>query len=150
MKSSSSEPDATGRDFAAWLNRELTARGYDLTGPRSGGKSAFAKDSGLSSSTVGRLTRGESVTDTRVLGLLAEALHVSLGEVLVRAGVLSADQLTAVQHPEAGERRITPEQAATELGITDEQQRALFIAMTHTLRRQRPPGAAEGEGQHLA
>ncbi|MFK0296413.1 helix-turn-helix domain-containing protein [Streptomyces sp. NPDC090442] len=129
--------------FAQWLHDQLTARGYDLSGPRSGGRARFAERSGISPSSVGRLLRGDNVTDTRVLGLLAEALGVRLGEVLVRAGVITADELTAVQNPTTGPRSITPEQAADELGIQDPQSRALFLSMTETLRHQR---ATNGDG----
>ncbi|MFZ3569242.1 helix-turn-helix domain-containing protein [Streptomyces sp. BH034] len=130
--------------FAAWLHDQLTTRGYDLSGPRSGGKSAFASASGISPSTVGRLLRGDHVTDTRVLALLAENLRVPLGEVLVRAGVLNEGELRAVQNPTEGPRNITPEQAADELGIRDDQARRLFVSMTHTLQRQPPPDEGEG------
>ncbi|MFF1686043.1 helix-turn-helix domain-containing protein [Streptomyces sp. NPDC058254] len=127
-----------GQEFAAWLHDQLTARGYDLSGLRSGGKTAFATASGISPSTVGRLLRGDSISDTRVLGLLATALGVPLGEILVRAGVLTADELGAVQRPTDRPRRITPEQAADELGITDEHERRVFVSMTHTLQRSKP------------
>lgn len=140
-------PDHRAAAFAEWLQEQLTARGYDLTGPRSGGKSAFANNSGISPSSVTRLLRGDGVSDTRVLALLAAALQVPLGEVLVRAGVLEEAELQAVQHPSPGPRRITPEQAADELGITDDQSRRLFVNMTQTLQRKPPPETGEG---HLA
>ena len=126
------------RAFADWLHDQLTRRGYDLSGLRSGGRTAFAADSGISPSTVGRMLRGDSVTDTRVLGLLAQALHLPLGEVLVRAGILDERELAAVRDPRPGERRITPEQAADELGIEDTQARRLFVSMTETLQRSSP------------
>ena len=130
--------------FATWLHEQLTRRGYDLSGPRSGGKSAFASASGISPSTVGRLLRGDYISDTRVLAMLAQALRVPLGEILVRAGVLDEGELRAVQNPETGARRITAEQAADELGITDDTSRRLFLSMTETLQRQPPPDAGEG------
>ena len=136
--------DRRAAALANWLQQELTNRGYDISGPRSGGKSAFAAASGISPSTVGRLLRGDNVTDTRVLALLAAALQVPLGEVLVRAGVLNENELRAVQHPTTGPRSITPEQAADELGITDDQARRVFVSMTHTLQRQPPPDTGEG------
>ncbi|MFG7946327.1 helix-turn-helix domain-containing protein, partial [Streptomyces cacaoi] len=73
--------------LAAWLHDQLTRRGYDL-GPRGGGRSRFAETSGISPSSVGRLLRGDPVTDIRVLELLARALGTPLGEILIRAGVL--------------------------------------------------------------
>ncbi|MFF7234437.1 helix-turn-helix domain-containing protein [Streptomyces sioyaensis] len=136
-------PDQRAAAFAAWLHAELEARGYDLSGPRSGGRGAFAKDSGISPSTVGRMLRGDHITDTRVLALLAQALRVSLADVLVRAGVIDEDELKAVQNPATGTRRISPEQAADELGIDDEQSRRLFLSMTQTLQRKPPPGTGE-------
>lgn len=145
MKKDNGASDHRAAAFAEWLHTQLTARGYDLTGPRSGGKSAFATDSGISPSSVTRLLRGDGVSDTRVLALLAAALQVPLGEVLVRAGVLEESELRAVQHPETGARRITPEQAADELGITDDQSRRLFVNMTQTL--QRKPSTERGEGR---
>lgn len=149
MKNNNHGQAATERAFAAWLHDQLTRRGYDLSGLRSGGKSAFAADSGISPSTVGRLLRGDNVTDTRVLGLLAKALHVPLGEVLVRAGILDERELAIVRDPQPGERRITPEQAADELGITDEQARRVFVSMTETLQRTPPPGAgAQRRAEH--
>ncbi|MGD6762079.1 helix-turn-helix domain-containing protein [Streptomyces sp. BH097] len=143
MKNSKRSSEDTAKTFGDWLNDELTARGYDLSGLRSGGKTRFAADSGISAATVGRLLRGEAVTDTRVLGMLATALHVPLGEILVRAGVLNESDLRGVQDPTPGDRRITPEQAAAELGIEDEQSVRLFVSMAKTLQRN-PPGNGEG------
>ncbi|MEU8721478.1 helix-turn-helix domain-containing protein [Streptomyces antimycoticus] len=140
----SNDSEAGAQAFAKWLREQLTRRGYDLTGLRSGGKTAFAADSGISPSTVGRLLRGDNVTDTRVLGMLATALHVPLGEVLVRAGILDERELAFVRQPQPGERRITPEQAADELGIEDAQARRLFVSMAETLQRTPPPSAEEG------
>jgi hypothetical protein len=76
--------------------------------------------------------------------MLAAALQIPLGEVLVRAGVLDEADLRAVQNPTTGPRRITPEQAADELGIDDEQSRRLFVNMAQTLQRKPPPATGEG------
>ncbi|MEV6073994.1 helix-turn-helix transcriptional regulator [Streptomyces sp. NPDC052069] len=140
-------PDQPAPAFGEWLRDQLTQRGYDLSGLRSGGKSAFAAASGISASTVGRMLRGDHVTDTRVLALLAQSLEIPLGEVLVRAGILDAAELRAVQDPSTSGRRITVEQAADQLGIEDDQSRRLFASMTRTLQRKPPPDTGEG---HLA
>jgi transcriptional regulator with XRE-family HTH domain len=125
-------------DFATWLHRQLTDRGYDLS-QRGGGRSRFAEDSGISPSTVGRLLRGEGAKDIGTLTTLADALGLPLGDVLVEAGVLSRGELDNVQHPTTGPRRITPEQAADELGIKDDQARRVFVSMVKTLQRTPPP-----------
>lgn len=82
-------------------------------------------------------------TDTRILRTLAEAIRVPYPEVLVRAGVLTPDELAAVQRP-VTDNQITPEQAADELGITDPAERKVFVNMTRTLSRTTPN---EGEQQ---
>ncbi|MFE7853713.1 helix-turn-helix domain-containing protein [Streptomyces sp. NPDC057403] len=127
-------------DFGLWLRQQLETRGYDL-GIRGGGQTRFAEESGIGRATISRILSGQGATDTKVLGQLAAALHIPLGEVLVRAGILDPSELRAVQEPPApGERRITPEQAADELGLTDEHRRRLFVNMTQTLQRTPPEG----------
>lgn len=132
-------------EFGRWLTGRLESLGYNLSGPRSGGRSAFAEQSGLSPSTVTRLLRGEMPTDTRILRTLAEAIDVPYPEVLVRAGVLTPEELAAVQQPVTSPR-ITPEQAADQLGITDPAERKVFVNMAQTLRRATP----DDGGQQLA
>ncbi|MGW7514818.1 helix-turn-helix domain-containing protein [Streptomyces sp. NPDC054796] len=133
----------TPEEFATWLRDQLIRRGYDL-GIRGGGRTKFADESGIGRATVTRILRGESATDTQVLEKIAATLGVPFGQVLIEAGVVTPDQLGAAQHPERGPRRITPEQAADELGIEDAQARRLFVSMTETLQRTPPPETGEG------
>ncbi|MFD4371534.1 XRE family transcriptional regulator [Streptomyces sp. NPDC058527] len=128
-------------EFGGWLAAKLEGLGYDLSGRRSGGRTAFAKDSGISMATVMRLLNSEIPTDVRILRTLADAIHEPYADILVRAGVLTPEELAAVRRPTAppGDR-ITPDQAADELGITDPTERRLFLKMTDTLRRSTPPG----------
>ncbi|MEV7413495.1 helix-turn-helix transcriptional regulator [Streptomyces althioticus] len=130
--------------FAQWLRDQLTRRGYDLA-PRGGGQSRFAEDSGIGRATISRILAGQGATDTRVLAQLAAALQVPLGEVLVRAGIATDEELGRVANPQPGARRITPEQAADELGIADEQARRLFVSMVETLQRTPPPTERSAE-----
>ncbi|MFD5873749.1 helix-turn-helix domain-containing protein [Streptomyces sp. NPDC060322] len=134
--------------FADWLHEQLTAKNYDLSGARSGGKSRFAEDSGISPSTVGRLLEGKRVTDMDVLARLAENLGVTLGTVLLRAGIVSTADLVAIQEPETGPDAMTPEQAATALKITDPHKRAVFVSMTETLQQPPPDTGEERLAEH--
>jgi len=144
MKNKGNERDT----FAAWMRDQLTRRGYDL-GLRGGGRNRFATDAGISPSTVGRLLRGEGATDTGSLARIAETLDVPLTEVLVRAGVLSADDI-ATYARRHGHRDVsqplTPEQAADELGFTDPTRRALYLATVETLRK--PDDGGEQRAEH--
>ncbi len=135
------ERNDTAAQFADWLRDQLTRRGYDL-GTRGGGQTRFAEDSGIGRATVSRILSGQGATDTRVLALLADALHTPLGEVLVHAGILDAGELHAVQRP--ADTHITPDAAADELGIVDPQARRLFLSMVETLQRDAPKGARRG------
>jgi hypothetical protein len=127
--------------FADWLRSELVRRGYDLSGPRSGGKGNFANDSGISRPSISRMLdpAGRSITDIGILTQLAESLQHPLGDILVRVGVIDSSELRAVQDPQPGPRRITPQEAAAALGITDTQSLRLFVSMAETLQRQPPP-----------
>ncbi|WP_430479348.1 helix-turn-helix domain-containing protein [Streptomyces sp. P11-1] len=121
------------KEFGKWLHHQLVRRGYELS-PRGGGRSAFARDSGIGRATISRILLGQGATDTAVLAQLAEALDRPLSEILVRAGILSAEELAAAQTPD-GHRQITPDEAADELGIpTDPTSRRLFNSMVETLR----------------
>ncbi|MFJ3867872.1 helix-turn-helix domain-containing protein [Streptomyces nigra] len=142
-RNSGADPRAA---FGHWLRQQLETRGYDLR-MRGGGQGKFAEDSGIGRATISRILSGQGATDTRVLAQLATALHIPLGEVLVRAGILDPSELRAVQEPPApGDRRITPEQAAQELGLTDEHRRRLFVNMTQTLQRTPPDDGRSAAG----
>ncbi|MEU1674064.1 helix-turn-helix domain-containing protein [Streptomyces roseifaciens] len=126
-------PAHTPKTFANWLKEQLIRRGY----PDRGGQKKFATDSGISQSTVSRLLRadGEPALDT--LHALSEALGVSLGELMKRAGVLTDEDLAAAARP-MNPASITPEEAARELGITSEPGIETFTRMVTGLRATEP------------
>ncbi|MFF0630354.1 helix-turn-helix domain-containing protein [Streptomyces sp. NPDC004296] len=131
MTDTPSEPKHTPETFAAWLRSQLARRGY----PERGGQREFAKHSGISTATVSRLLRADGLPDVRTLQALSEALRIPLGELLVRAGVASREDLAAAARPVTPEP-ISPEQAAAELGITSPEAVAAFVAMVTALRPQ--------------
>ncbi|MFK0180037.1 helix-turn-helix domain-containing protein [Streptomyces xanthochromogenes] len=125
----------TPETFARWLRDQLSARGYS----ERGGQQRFAKDSGISPATVSRLLRADGLPDLRTLQVLAEALGLTLGEILVRSGVASQEELAAAARPITPDP-ISAEQAATELGISEPQAVAAFVAMVNALRPSRDDG----------
>lgn len=131
------EHEQTGpHALAAWLRDTLTARGYDLSA-RGGGRTRFAAEAGLGRATVSRILSGHGAADIRVLTQISEALSEPLGPILVRAGLLTPNDLAAVQAPPRNSHRLTPDQAADALGITDPVRREVFTAQVRAL--QRPP-----------
>ncbi|MFE7096984.1 XRE family transcriptional regulator [Streptomyces erythrochromogenes] len=137
--------DRSSSAFADWVREQITQQGYDLSGLRSGGRTRFAEDSGISPATVGRLVSTGDVKDIKILTMLAEALHQPLGAVLVRAGLLDETELRAVQAPPPTNNPLTADEAADGLGIDDALDRELFRTMVETLRkrRRRSGGAAQ-------
>lgn len=130
--------------FAVWLRDQLTAAGYNLS-PRGGGQRNFAQDSGITTSTVSRMLSGEGSTDTRTLERVAATLRKPLAEVMVRAGVLTTQDLQEVAHRDPTRPPMTPDDAADELGITDPHARRVFIATIEALRT---PHADERRAEH--
>ncbi|MFI9203300.1 helix-turn-helix domain-containing protein [Streptomyces sp. NPDC053048] len=127
-------PAHTPKTFAAWLREQLLLRGY----PERGGQRQFAADSGISPATVSRLLRADGVPALDTLSALSEALGVGLGDLLVRAGILTADDLADAAARPIHPASITPEQAARELGITSEPGIATFKRMVGGLRATEP------------
>lgn len=134
----------SARAFAAWLRSELASAGYNLS-PRGGGQRLFAKDSGITTSTVSRMLAGEGSTDTRTLERVATTLREPLAEVMVRAGVLTPQDLQEVAHRDPTRPPMTPNDAADELGITDPHARRVLIATIEALRT---PSADERRAEH--
>ncbi|MFH8403765.1 helix-turn-helix domain-containing protein [Streptomyces sp. NPDC018019] len=125
--------------FATWLREQLDQRGYT----ERGGQKRFATDSGISPATVSRLLRADGIPDLKTLTLLAEAVRVPLGELLVRAAIAKPEDLAAAARPISPDP-ITPQQAAAELGITDPQSVAAFEAMVSALRGTKDDRRANG------
>ncbi|MGW1772555.1 helix-turn-helix domain-containing protein [Streptomyces sp. NPDC002104] len=123
----------TPKTFAAWLREQLLRRGY----PERGGQKRFATDSGISPATVSRLMRADGEPDLRTLGILAESLNIPLGEIFVRAGVLTPQDLAAAARS-IDPASITSAQAAAELGITSDQGVETFERMVDGLRATEP------------
>jgi transcriptional regulator with XRE-family HTH domain len=126
----SKQPDASlEATFGAWLTARLTTLGYDLSS-RGGGRARLAEESGVSAATIGRAVSGRSVPEPRLLKRMAPVLQVSFGELLVRAGITTEDEVQQAAAPS-----LTPEQAAVQLGLTDPSLLRLFVSYTTELLR---------------
>lgn len=79
--------------FADWLTTEAIRAGYDLSSPRSGGRSALAKDAGVALSQIVRALDGTSVPDIKTQRGIARALGFPLQAILLRSGLLTREDL---------------------------------------------------------
>ena len=91
-------------DFGTWLRREMTAHGYDVDSPRGGGRSSLATGTGLNISVVSRLLSNERSPEIDTLRKLGRAFGLSLGEMLVHAGLAEPDELQLPSPPEVARR----------------------------------------------
>ncbi|MFF4701273.1 helix-turn-helix domain-containing protein [Streptomyces chattanoogensis] len=121
--------------FAAWLRTRLVELGYDLSTPRAGGQADFARAAGISHPVISRTLRGTNSPTPDVLEAMAPVLKVPLRELLVRAGILTEDELPNGSWPPAGERP-TPERLAAMAGIHDAGLVQQFVTFVAGLRAQ--------------
>jgi transcriptional regulator with XRE-family HTH domain len=133
-------------DFGPWLHDQLVARDYNMS-MRGGGQRQFAAEAGISRSQLSRLLRGEHRPEPDTLRRIAETLRIPVAEVFVRAGLLTADDLAAVQDQTTTTARtippITAKQAVADLGITDPAAAAAIVAAIQAVQPSRPNRRAE-------
>ncbi|MFF3151905.1 helix-turn-helix domain-containing protein [Streptomyces sp. NPDC057910] len=116
---------------------------YDIDSPRGGGKTALARDTGLSESAIGRMLRGETLPEPRHFAAIADAVKLDVRWLLIEAGILphayrpSGNSSTPVETDATGvgSRSITPSEAADALGITDPVAREMLYGTIERLRR---------------
>ncbi len=102
-----------------------------------GAKARFARDTGMTESSVTRLWQGTAVPDARFYDAISQAIGIDLGTLLVEGGVLSPESLQSLSETDRSQvgSVLTPEEAAERLGIRDEVGRQLFYATIERLKR---------------
>lgn len=115
-----------------------------------GAKARFARDTGMTESSVTRLWQGTAVPDGRFYDAISKVTRVDLGTLLVEGGVLSPESLQSLSGTDRSqvESGLTLEEAADQLGFRDEVTRELFYASVERLLRvdrQRTDEADPGE-----
>ncbi|MYT22791.1 helix-turn-helix domain-containing protein, partial [Streptomyces sp. SID7760] len=122
----------------------LADRGYDITSPRSGGKTRLAEDAGVAPATVTRILSGR-VPDLDIQVVLSRFLGVPLDEFLVRTGKAAEGDFQHSRYESghsavSSENSLTPEELAVAAGVPRED-RDWFVTMVRRLRKQ---GDADG------
>ena len=102
-----------------------------------GAKARFARDTGMTESSVSRMWLGQALPDARFYSAIAETVGINLGTLLVEGGVLSPKSLQSLSETDRSQvvSSLTPEEAADRLGIKDEVGRQLFYATIERLKR---------------
>lgn len=102
-----------------------------------GAKAKFARDTGMTESSVGRMFSGQTIPEPRFFQAIADALGVHPGEFFVQSGLMSPESLQSLSETDRSQvgSALTPEEAAEGLGIRDEVGRQLFYATIERLKR---------------
>lgn len=115
-----------------------------------GGQAAFAADTGMSASAIGRMLRGETLPDPERFEAIASAVNLSVSDLLIEAGIVSAESLSTPSQTRAtgvGSDSITLDEAANALGIRSAVGREMFAAAVERLQRtERATEADDGGG----
>lgn len=121
----------TAQQFAELVTAHAIKAGYDLSSPRSGGRTALADDTGMSLATVSRMLGGKTLPDPYSLQALADAIDAPVALLLEASGVIGPGVLTG-DHC-AKPTLLMVKQAAARLGITKPLHVKLLEAITATL-----------------
>lgn len=120
----------TAEAFAELITHHAIKAGYDLSGPRSGGKKALADDTGISHASICRMLNGQVVPSAYSLERLSDAIDVPVAHLLEAAGIFSPGSLTGGQPiPEP----VTVKGVAASLGVRKPLNIKVLEAVTATL-----------------
>lgn len=122
---------SAAQDFGSFVSVHATKAGYDISGPRSGGRKSLAEDTGMSQTSVSRMLNGQVIPDAYALERLANAINVHVFVLLEAAGVVSPGALTTPTPPQP--KPLTVRQAAEAFGITEPINIRLLEAVTAVL-----------------
>jgi len=81
------------KPFGLWLREEMLRQGYEVDGPRAGGRTLLAKKSGISLSIISRILNDDRVPDLPALRAIGKALGYGLGQMMVFAGLAEPGEL---------------------------------------------------------
>jgi transcriptional regulator with XRE-family HTH domain len=130
------------QQFAAVVAPAARRAGYNGRGANA----RLARDAGIPESTVSRMMLGRTIPDPKSFEALAAAIGLPVRDLLVEAGIVSAESLTETTRSQVRSQPITLEEAADELGITDPIGRQMFYGTVERLRRQEQEQAPDSSG----
>jgi transcriptional regulator with XRE-family HTH domain len=126
MRSTDTPPTPAER-FGAWFRAQAERCGYDLS-PRGGGRAALAAATGMSASSIGRTIEGKTLPMPSQFEVIANLFDVPVRDVLVEAGIISAESWTESPGDPVRSQSFPLEQQLEQLGVTDPKLRAMLLA----------------------
>ncbi|MFF8901723.1 helix-turn-helix domain-containing protein [Streptomyces lydicus] len=139
-------PPTRAQRFAAAVAPAAHRAGY--TGR--GANARLARDAGIPESTVSRMMLGKTIPDPKSFEALARAINLPVADLLVEAGIVSAESLTESTRSQVRSQPASLEEVADELGITDPIGREMFYGTVERLRKQEQQQAPDGTSGGVA
>lgn len=127
------EAPTRAQRFAAIVAPAAKRAGYS----GHGSNAQLARDTGMSESSVSRMLKGQAVPDLAFFAPVATTLGIDLIDLLSAVGVPreAFQALSETKRSQVGSRRISPEEAAARLGITDPVGVNMLAATIERLKR---------------
>ncbi|WP_019548514.1 helix-turn-helix domain-containing protein [Streptomyces sulphureus] len=126
------DAESTAKRFGELITRLAIEAGYNLDSG-GGGRSALARDTGMSASAIGRMLSGRSLPMPSQLESIARAVRTDVRTLLVTAGVISEHSWPHATKPDVlsvtqQSPSLSPEAAADAWGITNPGIRSMLLA----------------------
>lgn len=102
-----------------------------------GAKARFARDTGMTESSVSRLWSGSAIPEPRFFEVIAKVAGLHPGTLFVKAGLLSQNSLQSLSETDRSQviSSLTPEEVADRFQIRDEVGRQMLYATIERLKR---------------
>jgi transcriptional regulator with XRE-family HTH domain len=102
-----------------------------------GAKAKFARDTGMTESSVSRMWTGQAIPEPRFFQLIADAVGLHPGVLFVEAGLMSQEALQSLSETDRSQvlSTLTPEDVADHFGINDPVGREMLYATFERLKR---------------
>lgn len=102
-----------------------------------GAKAKFARDTGMTESSVSRMWNGQAIPEPRFFQAIADATHLHPGVLFVEAGLMSQEALHSLSETDRTQvmSTLTPEDVADHFGINDPVGRQMLYATFERLKR---------------
>jgi transcriptional regulator with XRE-family HTH domain len=109
-----------------------------------GAKAKFARETGMTESSVSRMWNGQAIPEPRFFQAIADAVQLHPGVLFVEAGLMSQKALQSLSETDRSQvlSTLTPEDVADNIGINDPVGREMLAATIERLKR------LEDEAEH--
>ncbi|MGA6223530.1 helix-turn-helix domain-containing protein [Streptomyces umbrinus] len=112
-----------------------------------GRNARFARDTGMTESSVGRMFNGQAIPEPRFFQAISDAAGIHPGVLFAEAGLMSHKSLQSLSETDRSQviSSLTPEEVADRFEIRDEVGRQMLYATIERLKRLEEGDASESD-----